>query len=398
MKRLKIAAIIGESLLKAGGYEVFTYNLLSRLAGRGHRVVLYVTDREARRNGRFYDRAAFEYRSMPWNCMSLFKRFPALLNLWFGWQQRRESFDVWQVMGAYPEAAMVSCLSGRVPMVLRTHGDDVQVVPEIGYGLRLDPFYDRAVRAALKDMDRVVSLTEGVAPELEELGVERERIEVIPNGISCDVCSRNRDTAADRKRYGVGTDEFLLVTVGRNHPKKGFDLIPAVARGLKEMGLAFRWLVVGKDCSALEPELERQGVSGMVTTLPGIVPDDFAEAMESGHLPPEELVRIYAMADLFFFPSRIETFGRVLIESMASGTPVVATDCLGCRDVIEMGRYGAVVETDNVDMMIETVADLMRDRRKLAEYRELGLERAAHFDWSNVVDRYLAVYRELIND
>jgi len=298
-------------------------------------------------------------------------------------------------MGAYPEGELVSNLSGKVPLVLRTHGDDIQAVPEIGYGMRLDPVLDKKIRAVLGRMDRVIALTNSVTHELLELEVPQERIKVIPNGINADHFAKKRDIPACREKFGIKPDDFLIVTVGRNHPKKGFDLIPTVAEALTEQGMEFRWLVVGKDSEGLRPQLKEKQLLDRVRTVPSITPETDGEVPDFAHMPPEELVEIYAMADLFFFPSRIETFGRVLLESMAAGTPVVTTDCLGCRDVVAHGKYGVMVPVDDTDEMIRALVTLTQDRKTIQDLRQTGLEYASQFDWNIIADQYLALYSSL---
>lgn len=392
---MRIASLISESLLKAGGYEIFTYNLLAALAAKGHDVVLYITDREYRKNGWFYDEASFQVVPMPWNCMSFFKRAPFLLQWWIRREQRKQRFDVWQVMGAYPEGAMVRSLAGEVPLVLRTHGDDIQIVPEIGYGMRLDPAKDTIIRECIRLMDRVVALTPSVVHEFEELDVPQDRIEVIPNGINFKYFSRERDVASVRDRWGIGQDEFVLLTVGRNHPKKGFDLIPRIAGKLRAAGFDSRWLVVGKDSDLIDEDLRAEGVDDFVRTIPSIGVDSMAGSVDFDSIPVEELVELYAMSDVFFFPSRIETFGRVLLESMAGGTPVITTNCLGCRDVVNGGEYGVMVDVDDVDAMTEAIVALAGDPGEMARFRDAGLRRAAEYDWNVVADSYLNLYQEL---
>jgi glycosyltransferase involved in cell wall biosynthesis len=394
---MNIASIISESLLKTGGYEVFTYNLLISLAMKGHKVTLYITESESRKNGWFYNRVPFDYRSLPWNSMSIFKRFPSIIHWWFQREQKRHRYDVWQVMGAYPEGELVSGLSGAVPLVLRTHGDDIQTVPELGYGMRMNPIIDKKIRYILGRMDRVIALTESVTGKLNELGVQDERIAIIPNGVDCAYFLRKRDIIACRKKWGVGPDEFLILTVGRNHPKKGFDLIPQVAKKLVTSGLGFKWLVVGRETEKLRPVFEANHLHDYIGTVPAIGIKADYESIQAGQFPAEELVEMFAMSDLFVLPSRIETFGRVLLESMAAGTPVLTTDCVGCRDVVGHGKFGKMVAVDDVNEMTGQILMLARNPEELKEMRKQGFERASNFDWDAVSDSYLKLYSSLAN-
>lgn len=392
---MKIASIILESILKAGGYEIFTYNLLSAFVDKGHDVTLFITEREYRKKGQYYTQMPFKVRPLPWNFPSILKHCPPLAHFLVRRLQDKMNFDIWQVMGAYPEGWAVSGLEGRVPLVLRAHGDDIQAVPEIGYGMRLDPRIDTRIRKTLPKMDTVVALTRSIVDEITELGTPPERVAVIPNGIDLSQFTRNRDIATIREKRGFTKDDFVLLTIGRNHPKKGFDLIPEIAQALLAKGLRFKWLVLGKDCEALEPAIRDRQLSDVLKTAQSISPGKDPAAITRGDFPPEELIEIYAMADLFVFPSRIETFGRVLIESMAAHTPVVTTDCLGCRDVVEMGRHGKMVPVDDVERMVEAIESVIIDKNELNKLAKNGFARATEFDWDIVAETYLEKYRDL---
>ncbi|MGE4291686.1 MAG: glycosyltransferase family 4 protein [Desulfovibrio sp.] len=391
---MKIAGIIFESLLKTGGYEIFTYNLFKTLAQRGHAVTLYLPARELRKRRDFYAQLPFTVRPLCAQTGVLLRSVPKLL----GWLMRREQrmggFDVWQVMGAHPEATAVRGLTGIVPLCLRAHGDDVQYAPQFGYGMRKTPALDATIRNNLKMMDRVVALTPGIVDDLVELGAHRDRIRVIPNGISMRQFEKSRNRDKIRTRYGLTPQTFCILTVGRNHPKKGFDLIPSVAGALREHGKRFIWLVVGGDTEKLRPELRRRNLEDVVHPLPGIVPPEGTGLVQD--LPSDELVDLYAAADTFFFPSRLETFGRVILEAMAAGTPVITTNALGCRDVAGQGKFARMVPVDDTKAMAGALLSFMDDPELRARFSQIGREHAQRHDWQTVAQAYEAMYEEAV--
>ncbi len=392
---MKIAGIIFESLLKAGGYEIFTYNLFKALAGRGHDVTLYTTSREIRKRGDFYAGLPFAVRPTLFKTGSIIKRFPWAVKAFFRRQQRVHGFDVWQVMGAYPEGLAATGLSGRVPLVLRTHGDDVQSAPELGYGLRLKAGMEQTIKDVLRSMDRVVALTPSAADELVELGLARSAVEVIPNGIDFERFARGFARAESRRKWNVGPDDFVILTVGRNHPKKGFDAIPRMAADIREKGGKFVWLVVGADTDRLEPEILELGLEDCVRTIPNIGFRETPRDATGLNLPVDELVEVYCLSDLFVFPSRLETFGRVLLEAMAAGLPVVTTGCTGCRDVVAGGEYGRMVDVGDVEALARETFDLMSDEKARLELAAKGREHARDFDWDEVARQYEELYLRL---
>lgn len=390
---MKIAGLIFESLAKAGGYEVFTYNLFRALGQRGHEVTLHVPRPRLRKERAFLMGLPFAVRALPPQLGFLRRNAPGLLAWLMRREQARGGYHVWQIMGAHPEATVARGLSGVVPLCLRAHGDDVQLAPEYGYGMRTNPEVDRAIRENLRLMDRVVALTPGLVDDYAALGAPRERICVIPNGISLRQYEKPRDRAAIRQRHGVASDRFCILTVGRNHPKKGFDLIPGIARSLADQGRDFLWLVVGGGTDRLEPELDRLGLRERVRALPEIGPGP-ASGPDT-ELPVDELVDLYCMADAFFFPSRLETFGRVILEAMAARTPVVTTDALGCRDVAGLGEFARMVAVDDTAAMTAALAEFMDDPGLRERFAAAGRRQAERHDWQAVAQAYETQYRAL---
>jgi len=392
---MKIAALAFSFLSKLGGAQIFTYNLLQRLAAKGHDVSLYIPDSEYDLTRELLERLPYPVRPLLWRTNGFFNRMPWLL----GWRirglQRKHGYDVWQIIGAYPAGVVGAFLAGRVPLVLRSHGDDIQKDAALNYGLRLDPAKETRIADAVRRMDRLVAITQTVSDCYRELGADESKIVEIPNGVSIERFSKQSGRAETRKKLGLQDGELLILTVGRYHHKKGFDIIPAVAAGLKEKGIRFTWLVVGSGSDALSGEIERRGMQECVLCQPGIGVVDAKDSTEGFELPPAELVSLYQAADIFALPSLLETFGRVLIEAMAAGVPVVTTDAPGCRDVVEKDVTGLVAPAGDADAFSGALLQLAEDaalREKLAARARAAVRR---YDWDTVVDAYEKLYAEL---
>ncbi|MGE4506990.1 MAG: glycosyltransferase family 4 protein, partial [Desulfovibrionaceae bacterium] len=372
------------------GYEIFTYNLFRALAARGNEVRLYLPHRELRKRGGFYQALPFPCSPMLPRTHSMLKRAPWLLRAHLNREQARHGFHVWQAMGAYPEAWTI--LGVRAPKVLRCYGEDVQMDDLYGYGIRLDKTLEPRVLRAVAGMDRVVAMTDSLERLLTDLGVEPGRIRRVPNGIDAARFGQQRDTAAVRRAWNVPQDRLLLLTVGRNHAKKGFCLIPAMAARLKNAGVDFTWLVVGGATSRLQPAIDCAGVTDRVIPVKSLGAANTAMPADRLALPVDELLDLYAAADVFILPSRLEGFSRVIIEAMAAGLPVVTTDAPGCGEVFTDGVQGFVRGMDDDDAMADAVRTLAEDP---ALRRAMGLaarEYALAFDWDAIASRYEAVY------
>jgi glycosyltransferase involved in cell wall biosynthesis len=114
----------------------------------------------------------------------------------------------------------------------------------------------------------------------------------------------------------------------------------------------------------------------------------------AGILPPEEVAKCYRESSLLVFPSVNEGFGLVLLEAMASGLPVAATDKSGAEDCITQGKDGFVVPARNVDALAETILWYFRHRDEtLAMGRAARVKVEQQFTLSHYEERQIALYR-----
>jgi glycosyltransferase involved in cell wall biosynthesis len=199
--------------------------------------------------------------------------------------------------------------------------------------------------------------------------VPREKIVVIPNAIDPDEFPRSRVPIDPPKTYPVGF-------IGRLDAVKR---VPKLLRALKSLGQSFPTPVhlhvfgEGAERAHIESEIARLHMSEYVT-LHGSIDD-----------PAEALRRI----GLLVLPSLAEGFGLVLIEAMAAGVPVVATDVPGIRDVVRDEVTGLLVDTD-VDLELAfAMMRVIEDERLRHRLIENGL-RDVHerFAWPGVIERY----------
>ncbi len=142
------------------------------------------------------------------------------------------------------------------------------------------------------------------------------------------------DKAAARRRLGFGEDESIVLYVGRFDPIKGIDrLLEAMAhlKHLKRM----RLVIVGGDGPATPEYQNLQQLCGKFGIQKSV---NFVGRVEQNQLPP-----YYSAADALVVPSYYESFGLVGLESLACGTPVVATRVGAMEDIIEEGKTGHLV-------------------------------------------------------
>lgn len=218
---------------------------------------------------------------------------------------------------------------------------------------------------------------------------------IIPNGIDT---KRFTPTPERRERksavWGFTTDAqpfpqfrdgtFTLLFVGRIDPRKGarylFAALPLIAKQLP----SFRLLVVG---------------SGWMRNVYDkfILPELLHSVHFTGYVSPEELPRYYRSADVYCSPATGgESFGIVLLEAMASGLPIVASDIEGYHDVVENGKEGLLVPPKSPRHIAEAIVRLARNHEERSRIAAAGREKALQYDWKKVTDQVEEVYGEVL--
>jgi phosphatidyl-myo-inositol alpha-mannosyltransferase len=203
-----------------------------------------------------------------------------------------------------------------------------------------------------------------------------DRFEVVPNGVEVARFAR----VPERDAAGHDGPETLLF-VGRLEPRKGLaTLIEAFVR-LRSDRPGVRLVVVGEG-----PERAR-----CEAALPGSLRRDVRFL---GRVDDAALVDAYAEADLYVSPALGgESFGIVLLEAMAAGRAVVASDLPGYRSVVSPGRDGLLVPPGDAAALATALAGLLDDPDRRASMIAAGRATAAAHDWPVVARRLRAVYQ-----
>jgi glycosyltransferase involved in cell wall biosynthesis len=172
-------------------------------------------------------------------------------------------------------------------------------------------------------------------------------------------------------------DAFVMGYVGRLASEKNVRFLAKLEQGLLARGHTnFRFLVVG-------PGSEREWLEANLrhAEFPGVVKG-------------EALARAYANMDLFIFPSHTDTFGNVILEALASGTPPIVTDGGGPKFLVRHGVTGMVGESD--EAFIDNVSQLLSDRPRHQAMREAAREEAHKYSWDAVFEGIYEQYRGVV--
>lgn len=272
----------------------------------------------------------------------------------------------------YPDAVAVAALASLsgTPFVAKVHGSDVNVFAEA-------PGRRGQIRWALQRACHVVAVSRALAERLVRLGVPAERQSVIYNGVDPQrFHPLPRETA--RQQLGHAPDERVLLFVGNVQASKGCgELLEAFCRlSTREPRARLVFAGTGPQVPALQAMAAERGCADKVR---------FA-----GRLPHEAVIRWMGAADLLCLPSHAEGVPNVVLEAMACGRPVVATDVGGIPEVLP-AFAGLMVPPRDVDALEAALA-----RALAATWDEARIvAHARTFDWDRNVTALEALLRDV---
>jgi phosphatidylinositol alpha-mannosyltransferase len=203
---------------------------------------------------------------------------------------------------------------------------------------------------------------------------------IIPNGIDLQ---RFSDKVGPIEKYGDGKLNILFV--GRLEKRKGFKyMLGAYGRVKKEFPQC-RLIVVsppGRLCKRYERIAAMRGLSDVI----------FA-----GYVSDEDLPRYYNTADIFCAPATgWESFGMVLLEAMATGKPIVASDIPGYAGLISHGVEGLLVKPRDEKALAGAILTLLKDKPMQEKMGASGKRKAKDYSWDVVAQRVMDYYQYLL--
>ena len=186
---------------------------------------------------------------------------------------------------------------------------------------------------------------------LTTANVQQEKLVNLRRGVDCKTFHPSKRSEEARKRLAPN-GEILLVTVARLAPEKGFEFLAESVKKLDELGVPFKLLIVGGNRN---PKVE-QDVKNL---FGGLVQE--GKVSFAGILKGESLAEAYACGDLFLHCSITETFGLVVLESMASGVPVIARDEGGPSEIVVHEKSGYLTPPGDLNGFVEKIIRLSND-------------------------------------
>jgi len=273
-----------------------------------------------------------------------------------------------------------ACLN-NVPVVVHTpHGHVFW-----GYfGLMISRLFIILEKFAAHVTDRLVMLTEQEKEDHLHYCIGKEELfTVIHSGVNLEpFLQTDKDRERMRKELGIPADAFVIGSVGRLTAVKGQRyLLEAVAKLSGDIpGLFCLLLGDGELREELKARAADLGIGEHVLFLGW----------------RDDVAAVISVFDVFVLPSLNEGMGRVIVEAMAAGKPIVASDIGGIRNLIDPQISGILVPPADPETLTAAIKDLYRDPAQRASMGEAGRQRAAAFSDTAMIEKIDTLYSELI--
>lgn len=374
-----------------GGAGTYAYNLTRELARLGHelhviapRVAGY--GKESVEEGVFVHRLGFQN-----------KPFLAALSFWFSLrkdfsslEQRAGGFDVVHDNGlsafslnskavSCPRAVTIHHLARTTLKALEASflGRVRNLRGEIGISPFIEPI-------CIRRADRIIAVSQFTKQDIMSVfGIPESKIAVIYHGVHPEDYVLPEEARAEiRNGLGINSQQMILFA-GKLAPRKGVDvLIRALPQVLKEVEVKLVLAGSGnqQDYQHLAQTL---GISDKIRFV--------------GRVPDDALRLLFSSCDLFVLPSRLEGLGIVILEAMAAGKPVVATNVGGIPELIESGQNGILVEANNEGKLAGAIVKVLSNKSLAQIIGENNMKKARErFSWEVAAQKTERVYNELI--
>ena len=271
--------------------------------------------------------------------------------------QKEETFDLVDAHYYYPDGIAVALISKvlNIPFLISARGTDINLISDYFLPKKM-------ILWAANLASGSITVSQALKDKMIEIGADQDKIHVLRNGIDLDLFKiLNKEEC--KKKYGL--TQKVLLSVGNLIELKGHHLIIEAMQQLE----GFQLIIVGKGDREKKLKLlvNKLNLNDRVTFL--------------GEKKQPELVEIYNASDAFVLASSREGMANVLLESIACGTPVIATDVGGASEVVKQKEAGVLINR-SVEEIVQGVRILFDDYPKSKETRNY----AEQFSWDSTVE------------
>ena len=353
-------------LPEVGGSQMVLHNLATQLTRRGDTALVLAPRVDHAGPHVDFPYPVHRYPRLLSRRFGVRQTLPQLLQLY--WRYR---FDVLHCFSGYPSAYVGATFKRlcAVPLVVRPYGGD-DIRP--GGRTRRHPRLARRLHTALTAADAVIAQGRFLQDILRDLGVAEQRLHVIHNGI--DLAAFTTDIPFPHPRP-------YILGLGKLTYHKGFDVLLKAYARLSNPAPDLLIAGSGDEAQPLQQLAATLGIAQRVTFL--------------GWIDGMDKIRLLRSALCFVCPSRREPFANVLLEALAAGLPVVASNAGGNPELVHHDAHGLLFPSEDEAALAQILGQLLDTPALLTRLRSAVPGFVRQFDWPLVVERFLHIYQEV---
>lgn len=361
------------------GIGNYIFNLSKNLSEEGHEITLMTRGGLISKKEYFEDIKIFKPIFIP--CYPLHVHFHKIFvdRLFHKIESR---FDIVHI-----HTPLAPIVSTRLPMISTVHTPikmSISNFESTGAFSHLSRYQSRIStileHKLLNSSDTITAVSNSVANELaKEYGIQKERIEIINNGVNETIFEPNYNNEKNEKH------EKYILTVGRLAYRKGLLDFIECGKYVCNRYSDIKFIIVGEGIlrNRLQRTVKNFGLENRF--------------IFKGHVTKAELIRLYQNATVYVMPSYYEGLPTVLLEAMSCGLPVVATAVSGNVDVVSSGKNGMLVPPKSPKDLANAISILLDNddlRKKLGKNARKTVEE--NYTWKITSDKIMEIYNHLL--
>ena len=295
--------------------------------------------------------------------------------------------DIFHIID-HSDGYLVNWLKKKAPTVVTCHDLINLIHPELFRDRARFPWLSLATwKFSLQSMThahRIISVSNHTAQDIvQHLHLSPTQIQTVPNGVDSIFQAEKLPTATDfRQKFNLPKDTCCLLNVGSNNPRKNIITILQVVNHLRNKNFPIHFWKAGDDFTDSQKTfIAEHQLDSCISYL--------------GKPDKETLIQIYNSADVLVAPSTYEGFGITVIEAMACGLPVVASNVTSLPEVVaDAAMLMEPLDTAGIAHSVEQIftQPMLRD-----DLIQKGFKRAAQFNWHNTAEQIAQIYESLLD-
>lgn len=266
-----------------------------------------------------------------------------------------------------------------IPYVVQAHGAVLPVFEKQWIKKIFDILWGNKI---LKDSSKLIAVSKVEKDQYLTMGIPENKIDVIPNGIDVSEYEILPEAGKFRKKYGIKSDEKIILYLGRLHKRKGLDFLINGFSNLLDQYQDVKLVIAGPDDGFLNTLIKQIKKLKIEENI-----------LITGPLSKVEKIEAFVDADVLVYPGILEIFGLVPFEAIMCGTPVIVANDCGCGEVIGEANFGYLVKFGDISDLKETMIFALENPDNNIKLVENGKQFIkVNFTWEKIIKRVEEIY------